>query len=360
VKKLIVVLLLGFVFGLGCSSNTVFVRALQAPKWPVEGNQSIAVIAVLEGKHGREAQLTRDLTAIVASMLKKSAYYTLVRSLELPVGEFEAGASGELIPLKKTIVKLTGDLDVELLLFIEVMHSDMRTRIEGHAGYSVGVGTYRRHSAFGTSFGSGTTYWTVRAQMLAALCLGHSGEKPILAKTVQGHSFDRSFSDILPSESDIFRQLLGRASMRAVACVDVHFNLSPRRLRSDGSQLIREGTHHALAGTRQGWDKAEHLWLKAFDLNPKSPAANYNLGVASEIREEYGNAVSYYQDARNLTGLNEAFEREIREASHSAEVLAVFGPPAKQGGNSQPAPPQEPPQEKENPSQEEPKEPSDK
>ena len=96
-KKIIVVLLLGLVSGLGCSSNTVFARALQAPKWPVKGNRSIAVVAVLEGKHGREAQLTRDITAIVAGMLKKSAYYALVKSQELPVGEFEPGASGELI-----------------------------------------------------------------------------------------------------------------------------------------------------------------------------------------------------------------------------------------------------------------------
>ena len=58
VKRLIILLMLGLISGFGCSSNTVFVRALKAPKWPVEGSRSIAVVAVLEGKHGREAQLT--------------------------------------------------------------------------------------------------------------------------------------------------------------------------------------------------------------------------------------------------------------------------------------------------------------
>lgn len=357
-KKLIVLLVLISAVGLGCSSNIVFVRALQAPKWPVEGSRSIAVIAVLEGKHGREAQLTRDLTAVISEMLKKSAFYTLVKSRELTVGEFERGKSGELIPLAQTVSEQTAELGVELLLFVEVLHSDMTTRIDSQVGYSVGFGTYRRHSAFGTSFGSGSSYWSVRAQMLTALALGHAGEKPVLAKTVQGHSFHRSFSDVLPSESDIFRQLLGRASMRAVACVDVHFNLSPRYLRSDGSPLVRKGIHHALAGARPDWEAAEHFWSRAFDANPDSPAVNYNLGVLAEAREDYGEAVSFYEAARKLSGVADVFERELRESSQSAETLAVFGPQEKESGPELQAPPETPPQKEEEQPQNAPKGPS--
>ncbi len=347
-KKLIILLVLAAVSGLGCSGNTVFVRALQAPKWPVEGRRSIAVIAVLEGKHGREAQLTRDLAAIITGMLEKSAYYTLVKSRELTAGDFERGKSGELIPLAQTVSEQSAELGVELLLFVEVLHSDMTTRIDSQVGYSVGIGTYRRHSMFGTSFGSGSSYWSVRAQMLTALALGHAGEKPILGKTVQGHSFHRSFSDVLPSESDIFRQLLGRASMRTVAYIDVHFNLSPRYLRSDGLPLVRKGIHHALAGAQPDWEAAEHFWSRAFDTNPDSPAVNYNLGVLAEIREDYGEAVSFYEAARELSGVADAFKRELHEASQSAEVLAVFGPPT----------PEPPPHKEEEKPQEAPKEPS--
>lgn len=357
-KKLIALLVLGAAAGLGCSNNTVFVRALQAPKWPVEGARSIAVISVLEGKHGREAQLTRDLGAAITTMLKKSAYYTLVKSRELPAGEFERGTSGELVPVEPTISELLKELGVELLLFVEVLHSEMTTRIDSQIGYSVGFGTMHRHSAFGTSIGTGSSYWTVRAQMLAALALGRAGETPITAKTVRGHSFRRSFSDVLPSESDIFRQLVGRAGMQAITNVDVFFHPSPRYLRSDGTQLVREGIRHALGGTQRDWEAAEHLWSRALDANPASLAARYNIGVAAEMREDYDGAVSFYDAARSLTGTADAFEREIREASQSAEILAVFGPPTETGDQGSETRPETPPAKEDAPPQEPPEEPS--
>jgi hypothetical protein len=175
---------------------------------------------------------------------------------------------------------------------------------------------------------------------------------------VQGHSFDRSFSEILPSESDIFRQLLERASMNAIALVDVHFNLSPRHLRSDGSQFVKKGIQHALAGTRLDWQLAENLWSRAFDMSPDSAAVNYNLGAAAEIREDYDMAVSYYENARRLSGLPEAFKREIVEASRSADVLAVFGSSVDEG--KLPAAPQKTQEEKKAESQEESQVPSGK
>ncbi len=338
-KKLIAVLLLVCAAGVGCSSNRVFVHALEPPKWPVAPNRTIGVVAVLAGKQGRNAHLTRDLAAAVTGMLKHSAYYSDVKSRELPVGNFKIGKSGERLPLEKTVTDSAGELGVELLLFVEVLDSKMRIDLGGRVGYSVGFGRMHGNTAFGTSFGTGSSYWNARARMLVGLSLVGTRKKSILARTVEGHSFYRSYTDSLPSESDVFAQMVKWASSRTLSYIDVFYHPSPRYLISNDTKLVADGIHHALLGRRQGWDTARHLWSRAYAKNPDSLAVNYNLGVAAEIREAYSEALSHYRAAREISLDENAFAREMKEAARSAQVLDEFGPPEEaKEPQKQPAP----------------------
>jgi hypothetical protein len=329
VKRLLAILFLISALGLGCSTSTVFVRALEPPKWPVAPGRTIGVVAVLENKRGSNAHLTRDLTAIVADRLKQSAYYTRVESHEITAGDFKIGKTGERLPLEETITACARELGVDLLLFVEALDSKVWFSLGGRVSYGMGIGRAYGRTGMGVGFSTATSYWDAHARMLLCVTLAGAGDKAILASTVEGHSFHRSYGDTLPSESHVFGQLLKWANSRTLTYIDVYYHLAPRRLRYDGTKLVSDGVGYALAGGRRNWETARHFWNNARTQNPSSLAATYNLGVAAEIREDYAAAVSHYKTARKLAGVENAFARELEQASHSVEVLATFGAPAE-------------------------------
>lgn len=326
-NKLAIVLLAAAAFAAGCSSNRVFVHALEAPRWPVAPSRTIGVVSILEDKQGRNAQLSRDFASTVASLLKQSAYYSEVKSLEIPAGNFQTGKSGEKIPSEQTVAESAESLGTELLLFVEVLDSKMWINLGAQVGYGVGFGRAYGRTSFGTSFGTGTSYWNVHARMLTGISLAGAADKSILARTIEGHSFSDSYADSLPAESDVFAKLVEWAGPRTLTYIDVYYHPSARYLRSDGTKLVADGIQYALRGGRENWDTAYHFWSRAHADNPSSLATSYDLGVASEIREDYESAVVHYRAAREIAGAPEAFAREIDEASHSADVLAEFGAP---------------------------------
>jgi len=326
-KKYFLVLLLLSIAAAGCTSSTVFVRILEEPKWPVESSRSIGVVAILEDKQGRNAHLTRDFAASVYNMLKQSAYYENVKKDELTEGSFNKGKTGENIPDESTLLQLSESLGTGLLLFIEVLDSKMWIDLGSRVGYSIGFGRRYGNSAFGTSFGSGSEYWNANARMLISISLADAEKKTILASTVEDHSFYRSYMDSLPSESDVFLHMLKQAASRTVTYVDVYYHIEPRRLRNDGSKLVTDGIHYAMLGKREDWETARHFWMRAKTARPGNIAVSYNLGVAAEIQEEYGKAVEFYLNARDIIGIPEAFSAEIDQASHSEEVLRKYGTP---------------------------------
>jgi hypothetical protein len=311
--------------GFGCSSSLVFVHALEPPKWPVAPNRSIGIVAVLENKRGTNAHLTRDLTLLLTDKLKKSAYYTKIATQDLTTGEFKIGKTGERLPLEATNRACSKKLGVELLLFVEILDSKMWTQLGARVGYGVGFGRSYGHTAIGTSLSTGTNYWNAQARMLTAITLVRAKNNEILSSSVEGHSFHRTYADTLPSESDVFEKLVDWVSSRVLTYIDVYYHPAPRHLRSDGTQPVADGVRYALRGGRHNWETARHFWSKAHADNPGSLAATYNLGVAAEKREDFAEAVSYYAGANELAGKEDAFTREIEEASHSAEVLSKFG-----------------------------------
>jgi hypothetical protein len=261
----------------------------------------------------------------MADGLSESAYYTEVKVIELSDGQFEKGESGERLPAGETIAAAAEELGTGLVLFVEVMDSKMWTSLGGRIGYGFGLGRSYYHGSLMTSFETGTSYWDTQARMLIGLSLARPGEESAFARTVEAHSYSRSYADTIPSESDVFEELISHARARILTYVDVYYYLSPRRLRTDGTDLVAEGVYYARLGGEENWDTASHFWTSACSKNSRSVAANYNLGVASEIREDYEQAVSYYVKARQAADADDAFESEINEATRSAKVLFEFG-----------------------------------
>jgi hypothetical protein len=314
---------------LGCSPNVIFVRALEAPKWPVSQHRTIGVAAIVEGKHGIEAQLTRDLAAILKEKLDRSAYYERAARQEVVAGDFEEGETGQRIPAKSTIAESAEEAGTGLLLYLEVLDAEMGTTLGPSVGYGMGFGRSYGRTSMGIGFREESSCWNVQARMLISITLADAASGTILKSTVEGHSFYRSYSDMLPSESTVFGEILGRVTSRLLTYVDVYYQLSPRFLLTDGSSDMADGNRYAILGTPQDWEKAGFFWSKAYERNRESVAANYSLGIAAEMREDYRRAAAWYQAAQRLSGDVQAFAKEIDEASHSAEVLERFGSPEK-------------------------------
>lgn len=340
-KKLITIAVLMSVVGFGCSSPAILVHALEPPKWPVAPGRTIGVVAILEDKQGRDAHLTRDVAALLTKSLKQSAYYTKVGTAQISAGEFNVGQYGEKIPLEQTIKAQAQELTVDLLLFVEVLHSNVSFDLGHNIGYGIGISRAYRYGAFGASIGSGgTSYWNADCRMLVNLILASRAKGSILAGAVEPHTLQRSYSGFFPSETDLLQELVMGVTAHALTFVDVYFHPSPRYLRSDGTTLVADGIHFALLGDPEGWRAAEELWHRARKQNPGSIAASYNLAVAAEMREDYAAAAPLYKAAADLSGEPGAFEREMYEASHSAGVLAKFGAPKETK-----EPPKQPPSE---------------
>ena len=344
-KRMIAVLLLISATGVGCVSNRVFAHALQAPKWPVAISRTIGVVAVIDNKRGRNVHLTRDLTDLVTDMLKHSAYYTHTEKGELLVADFEIGKAGERLPTAETIADLFQSHKVDLLLLLEVLDSKMWVDLGSRVGYGIGFGRAFDHGAFGASLGTGTTYWNANGRLLLSISLADAKKRALTARTVEGHSFHHTYTDFPPSESHVFEKLLQRACTRTLTYVDVYFHPSPRYLQSDGTKPVTDAIRYAKAGGQENWDTAQHLWSRAYAHNSDNLAVIYNLGVAAEMRESYGEALSFYRRARELSGIQKAFTREIAESMHSAEVLATFGSPGEIRKKPEEPQPPEPPKE---------------
>ena len=120
-KKLALMLLVICGLAVGCAPSTVFVRALEPPKWDVYPYRSIGVVAVVENKHGLKAQLTRDLAAVLRSRLLKSAYYVEAAGYDLLEGNFEMAEGGERIPLQQTIAESAEETGTDIVLYVEVL-----------------------------------------------------------------------------------------------------------------------------------------------------------------------------------------------------------------------------------------------
>jgi hypothetical protein len=322
--------------GAGCTANVVFVHALEPPGWQVAPSRTIGVVAVIAGETGRNVHLTRDLAAVLARSLSKSAYYTAAKKDEIEASSFAVGRSGERMASVERAASLGQKLSTELLLLVQVLDSYMHVDLGGHVGFGLGFGRYSHGSAFGAGFGTGSAYWNAHARMGVSVSLLRGTDGCTLAHTVEGHSFHRTYADLMPSESAVFAELLIRACARTLTCVDVHYRRVPRRLIHDGSRLVADGIRYAMLGGGQNRQTARHLWTRALAAAPGSLAANYNLGVASELNEEFDAALSYYRAARDAVGRDDAFAREMEEASRSAAVLARFGSPAPE----QPQPPE--------------------
>ncbi len=342
-KRLIALVLLLSALGIGCSSNTVLVRALEPPKWPVHPARTIAVVAVVEDKQGQDAHLTRDLAAMLQNSLTMSAYYTKAKRSELLSGEFNPGKAGERIPVEQTIASQAEKLGTDLLLFVEILGAKVWIDLD-RVSYGVGIGTVDRRTAFGTSIASGANYWNAESRILVSAILTASKTKTILASRADEHSSYRSYGAHLPSESGILQDMLKKITTRLLTYVDVYFQPSTRCLRSDGSKLISDGIRYAMLGGDGDWDVARQLWRKAYTRNPDNLAANYNLAVEAEVREDYPRALSFYKAARALARDRDAFSREIAEASISAEVIASYGEAKKEADKpGEPAEPKQPP-----------------
>ncbi|WP_425613374.1 DUF6340 family protein [Anatilimnocola sp. NA78] len=314
-----------------------------------------------EGEH----QSGKIARSALQAQLFENKYYNLVDQAEL--ARVRPVTTPDGLPDLTAAMEAARTMGVDAILCGQVVSynvlDDLQTDHHIELGGGASKNTKTGDSGSSVGFGLDSTQTLTReASVSVAVKLIDVRSGEIRAARQFAHTFHGkrvNGQGDLPTREAILTKLLNECSHDVVRMIAPHYLPQEvtlaRQFYGKGLKDLREGNKLA---TRGNWKEAETLWQTAAKENPQSHAAEFNLALAAEARQDYPAAMKHleaalkqyassdYQAAKKrLQGSQQKFQAAFAQAQSRPTAQAALiarnqPPPMQQPGL--PYPPQQP------------------
>jgi hypothetical protein len=343
-------------------ASTVLALSGCAPKaqllvWrPAELNiNGLERLAILDFEG--EQQSGKIARSALQAQLFDNKYYTLVDQAELARVRPVVGPEG--VPDVAAAIEAARTIGVDAILCGQVVSynvvDDMQTDHHIELGGSSSKNAKSGETSSGVGFGLDSTQTLTReasvslAVKLIDVRTGELRAARQFAHTFHGQRINGKGE--LPTRESILTKLLNECSQDAIRMIAPHYVPQEvtlaRQFYGKGTGDIRSGNKLAAQGN---WSEAVKRWEAAAQENPQSHAAQFNLAVAAEARQDYPAAQQHvdaaikqyaatdYQRAKSRISRGEQqFQAALAQAQSRATAIAARQAPRMPSATMPPA-----------------------